>query len=290
MLDFRYHALSLVAVFLALGIGIVLGSSLGDTVVSQANRDIANSLRGDLSRARRDASAAHAAVGQRERLLGAAFPRIADTKLAGQAVAIVASGALPEDVQSDVRDAVRRAGGQLASVAQLRSPPDIAQLGTAVGPRFTSLRSDDPRLRPLGRRVGEALVAGGRLARRLVKRFPDRFAGQPVAADAVVLYRDPAADRSAAVKQIEQGLVEGLRAAGRTVVGVETFDTDPSQISFFSNAGLSSVDDVDSAGGRIALVLALTGARGSFGYKKTADAPLPPAGNAARPGAASNAP
>jgi hypothetical protein len=66
-----------------------------------------------------------------------------------------------------------------------------------------------------------------------------------------------------------------VRAAGNSVVGVEMSDTDPSQISFFSNQGLSSVDDVDSAGGRIALVLALTGARGNFGYKKTADAPLP---------------
>jgi hypothetical protein len=275
MLDFRYHALSLVAVFLALGIGIVLGSSLGDTVVSQANRDIANSLRGDLSRAKRDASVAHAAVAQRERVLEAAFSRIADTKLAGRSVAIVASGSLPEAVQSNVRDAVRASGGKLAVVAQVGSPPDVAQLGSAVGPRFDGLRSDDPRLRPLGRRVGAALVSGGRLARRLRKRFPDRFGGQPARADAVVLYRNPSPDRSAAVKQLEQGLIEGVRAAGNSVVGVETSDTDPSQISFFSNQGLSSVDDVDSAGGRIALVLALTGARGNFGYKKTADAPLP---------------
>ena len=48
MLDFRYHALSLVAVFLALGIGIVLGATLGDSVVSQANKDVRSSLRGDL--------------------------------------------------------------------------------------------------------------------------------------------------------------------------------------------------------------------------------------------------
>jgi copper transport outer membrane protein MctB len=284
MLDFRYHALSLVAVFLALGIGIVLGSSLGDTVVSQANRDIANSLRGDLSRAKRDASAAHAAVGQRERLLEAVFPRIADTKLAGQAVAIVASGSLPDDVQSNARDAVRAAGGRLAAVGQLRSPPDIAQLGAAVGPRFAGLRSDDPRLRPLGRKIGAALVSGGRLARRVEKRFPDRFGGQAAPADAVVLFRDPTAERSDAVKQIEQGLIEGLRARGKPVVGVETVDTDPSQISFYSNQGLSSVDDLDSAGGRIALVLTLTGVRGNFGYKKTADAPLPPAPKAARGG------
>ena len=275
MLDFRYHALSLVAVFLALGIGIVLGSSLGDTVVSQANRDIASSLRGDLNGARSDARAAHAAVGARERLLEALFPRMAGGQLTGTNIAVVASGKLPADVQSDVRDAVRGASGTLAGISSISTPPDVGALGAAVGPKFAGLRSDDKRLRPLGRRIGEALVAGGRLARRLVKQFPDRFGGHPAQADAVVLYRDPASDRSAAVQQVEQGLIDGLRAAGKPVVGVETTDTDPSQIPFFSTQGVTSVDDVDSAGGRIALVLALQGARGSFGYKKTADSPLP---------------
>jgi hypothetical protein len=283
MLDFRYHALSLVAVFLALGIGIVLGSSLGDTVVSQANRDIASSLRGDLNGARSDARAAHAGVAQRERALQAVFPRIVGGKLAGRRVAVVASGPLPADVQSAARDAVQGAGGKLAGVSQLRTPPDVGKLGAAVGPRFTGLRSDDKRLRPLGRRLGEALAGGGGLAQRLVKQFPDRFGGQPARADAIVLYRDPAPDRSPAVQQVEQGLIEGLRAAGVPVVGVETTETDPSQISFFANQGLTSVDDVDSAGGRIALVLALDGARGSFGYKKTADAPLPQPAGAAGP-------
>ena len=279
MLDFRYHALSLVAVFLALGIGIVLGSSLGDTVVSQANRDLAKSLRGDLNRARADASRARAGVGQRERALAAASARLVDGVLQDQSVLLVASGALPTEVQSDVREAVRRAGGAPGLVAQLASPPDLATLGEAVGPRFAGLRSDDKRLRPLGRRLARALVAGGKLARRLEKHFPDRFSGRAVGASAVVLYRDPAAERSEAVKQVEQGLIEGLREARRPVVGIETIATDPSQIQFFSNERLTSVDNVDSAGGQIALALALArpvGApRVNFGFKQTADAPLP---------------
>ena len=275
MLDFRYHALSLVAVFLALGIGIVLGSSLGDTVVSRANRDIASSLRGDLNAARSDARGAHAAVGQRERFLDAVFSSLAGRKLRHRVVAIVSSGDLPGDVQSDARDAVRAAAGRLGSVAQVDNPPSPQALGAAVGPRFTGVRLDDGRMRALGRRVGEALVSGGRLARRLRRRFPDRFGGRVKAADAVVFYRDPALKRSDAIKQLEHGLIEGLRSAGGPVVGVETSGTDPSQIPFYSNQGLSSVDSIDSAGGRIALVLTLRGARGNFGYKKSADSPLP---------------
>jgi hypothetical protein len=59
-------------------------------------------------------------------------------------------------------------------------------------------------------------------------------------------------------------------------VGAERTETDPSQIPCYVNAGLSTVDDLDIPPGRIALVLTLTGRRGDFGFKKTAEAPLPP--------------
>jgi hypothetical protein len=68
-------------------------------------------------------------------------------------------------------------------------------------------------------------------------------------------------------------------------VGVETLDTDPSQIPFYSNQRLTSVDNIDSAGGRIALTLALEQPTsehgGTFGFKKTADDPLPEPPNGA---------
>src|ERR687886_3083068 len=101
MLDFRYHALSLVAVFLALGIGIVLGSSLGDTVVSQANRDLANSLRGDLNAARADASRARAGVAERERLLQAAAAPLSAGRIRGEQGGVIAPGPLPAEAHSE---------------------------------------------------------------------------------------------------------------------------------------------------------------------------------------------
>src|SRR2546421_11924627 len=104
MLDFRYHALTLVAVFLALGIGIVLGSSLGDTVVSQANKDIAASLRADLTKARGDAHDARAAVAQRGPLIDGLFQRLAAGKLTGKRVGLVGSGGLGQSAPDGGRD------------------------------------------------------------------------------------------------------------------------------------------------------------------------------------------
>jgi Copper transport outer membrane protein, MctB len=275
VLDFRYHALTLVAVFLALGIGIVLGSSLGDTVVSQANKDIAASLRTDLTQARGAADTARAEVAQRDRVIDALFARVGKAKLKHKAVALVGSGDLGQTLQTKVRDAISRSGGKVTSVFELRSPPDLSVLGAAVDTSFAGLQQNDHRLRALGRRIGEAAVRGGNLAHRLAKTFPNRFSGDLGPVDAIAFYRDPAANRTSGDQAIEQGVIDGIRAAGHPVVGIEKSDTDPSQISFYSNQGLSSVDDVDTTGGQLALVLALAGSRGNFGFKKSADGPLP---------------
>ncbi len=52
MIDFRFFIITIVAVFLALGIGILIGVGFGDTVVSETQRDLERSLKGDLDDAR----------------------------------------------------------------------------------------------------------------------------------------------------------------------------------------------------------------------------------------------
>ncbi|MDQ3936966.1 MAG: copper transporter, partial [Actinomycetota bacterium] len=100
MLDFRYHALSIVAVFLALGIGIVLGTTIGDQLVSEANRDLSSSLRRDVVEARGAARSAREALDDREAFIGASFERIAGDRLRGRAVAVLAEGELPREVEN----------------------------------------------------------------------------------------------------------------------------------------------------------------------------------------------
>jgi hypothetical protein len=274
VLDFRYHALSLVAVFLALGIGIVLGATLGDSVVSQANKDVRSSLRGDLLDALSRARKATDQLTQRDRFDTAAFPYLAGGKLHGRRVAIVSSGALPQEVENSERNAVKDAGGAIDSVSQLDARPDSVGLASGLGGRFKALAADPTQLRQLGRRVGRALAVGGKPPRRLQTRFPDSFKGDFRGADAVIYYRTND-DRDTPAKTFESALIAGLRSTGVPVVGAERSETDPSQIPYYVNAGLSSVDDIDIPPGRIALVLTLTGRRGDFGFKKTAEAPLP---------------
>jgi hypothetical protein len=278
--DFRYHALSLVAVFLALGIGIVLGATIGDNLVSQANKDLNSSLRGDLIKARQDARNASAEVAQRDRLIEAAFPRIVGKRLQGKRIALVAMGNVPQDVESNLRKTTSDAGATIDSVSVVSDSVKPDDLGKALGGRFANVAASSADLRSLGRRIGQVIVKGGSAAQTLKNHFADQFSGDYAGAQAVAFYRSDPAKRDVAHLAIEEGLAEGLRRSGVPVVGVEESGTDPSQVSWYVDRGMSSVDDIDLPGGRVALALSLAGSEGSFGIKKTAQDPLPRAAGA----------
>ena len=75
-----------------------------------------------------------------------------------------------------------------------------------------------------------------------------------------------------------KGLYAGLNDVGVPAVGVQSADDPASAMKAFQKAGLSTVDDVDTRAGKLALATLLSDpmARGDFGVKKTAtDGPLP---------------
>src|SRR3954465_2638434 len=106
MLDFRYHALSLVAVFLALAIGIVLGVTVGDSLVSDAERSLRSGLRTDVENARDDAAKAKSDLAGRDRMLDQIYPQLVGSRMNGERVAVVSWGPMPDNVEGGVRDAV----------------------------------------------------------------------------------------------------------------------------------------------------------------------------------------
>lgn len=276
MFDFRYHALSLVAVFLALGIGILLGVTIGDSLVSEAEKGVRSSLRGDVLEARDEIDGLRAERNRKSAVVERAFPILVEDRLEGDRVAIVGLGGLPGDVEEPVTKAVEAAGAEIDSATALEPTDDLEVLREELGGVFERLGADDELLRRLGVRIGRSIVDGGTTVRRLSRALDDEFEGDYEGASAVVLFREPPEeDRGEGAEAFEEGLVDGLRRSGASVVGVERSETEPSQIGFFRDGRLSSVDNVEDPGGQAALVLALDGAAGTFGFKEMAEGPLP---------------
>src|SRR4051794_33102564 len=158
MLDFRYHALSLVAVFLALAIGIVLGVTIGNSLVSDAEQSLRGNLRADVEKAHSDAAKAQSDVAGRDRMLDQLYPGLVASRLSGERVAVVSWGPLPSNVEGGVRDAVSKGGGRIDSISVLDKP--LTTLRQTVGADiFASQTADEESLKDLGRTLARSIVS-----------------------------------------------------------------------------------------------------------------------------------
>jgi outer membrane murein-binding lipoprotein Lpp len=113
MIDFRYHLVSLIAVFLALAIGIVLGAgplrgTIGDTLTGQVQ-----DLRADREQLRAELEATQADVNERSTYLEDSAQVLLAGALTDQRVAVVTlPGTDREDVEA-VRERLTQAGAQV---------------------------------------------------------------------------------------------------------------------------------------------------------------------------------
>src|SRR5919204_5609329 len=157
----RYHAYSLIAVFVALAIGLVIGAGFGQDVVSSTSESLQNSLEGDLQDARAERDAIAGELDQERQFSDAVYPALVDGRLDGDRVGVIALGGIPQDVSDDVQDALGPTGATLAEVAVVREPPDVDGLADQLqGTRFARVDRDPQALEDLARIAGRELVNG----------------------------------------------------------------------------------------------------------------------------------
>lgn len=282
MFDFRYHALTLVAVFVALTVGLLLGVAIGDQgLVSGAERKLRDSLRADVRGARSEADSLSRQLAQRRRFEEEAYPAMVGGRLEGKRIGLLGFGRLPDRTVRLVRDGLDQTGGRLTSVSVISEPLNLAAVAhRARGTRYARLAKRPELVRALGERLGSQYVSSGGLLNRLRGVLFGASSGQTGNLDGVVIVRSAArreGEAAAATAAFERGMVAGLTDRDLPVVGVETTYARPSQIEWFRAQGIASVDSVDRLSGQLALVLVLAGADGTFGVKPSADALLPKA-------------
>jgi len=119
VIDFRYHLVSVIGIFLALAVGIVLGTAAANGVVLDNLNGQVNRLRtdkGDLRKTLDDL--------QTESNAGKAFvklwlPTLVAHRLADQRVAVLSAPGTPSGLRTDVVAALRQAGATVTSQVQI---------------------------------------------------------------------------------------------------------------------------------------------------------------------------
>jgi hypothetical protein len=286
MFDYRYHALSLAAVLLALAVGVLIGVAIGDSnLVSSAKNGIVHNLESEVSGAQRQTGQLHTQLSAEEKFANDLYPLAVHGMLAARNVGLVFFGGSSNRVNGLVRDGITQAGGNLATVVAVHEPLDLAGLAqAAAGTHYAGLATDPALVHEFGELVGRQLVSGGtRVNQELLSRVRGRllsaFDGQLGKLEGLVVMRaDPTGmtpEEVQASAGFESGLITGVTAAGIPAVGVELSNTEPSQVPWYKSQDISSVDDLDALAGQAALLYALVGAHGAYGIKASAESLLP---------------
>ncbi len=276
----RYHATSLIAVFLALAVGILIGAEFGGDALNGTRKNLENSLVGNLQDARGRVEDLNGELGHADEFDEKVYPVLTRDRLLGEKVALVAFGNLPGEITSAVEAALGPTGAKLVGVGVVREPVDTTGLAEELAnTRFSELATEPEQMNELGTGVGRQIVIGGTLPEVVRGGLFTHASGEFGPLDGVIVVRSQPegmgpVQRSTA-NALETAMLRGITATNVPTVGVETTTTEPSSISFFQANDLSTVDDVDTTAGQLALVYALLGEEGSFGVKSSADRLLP---------------
>jgi hypothetical protein len=285
--DFRYHVASLAAVFIALVTGIIVGVAIsGSGFVESQERDLLNAeiraLRDDVERARERQRELEASQSAAQAFVDESYGAVIADRLRDRRIAVLFVGQTETTGVLDAVDrAVTDAGGERVRLLALEVPIDgrldAIESELASRPALAGYAGGG-NLRNLGRDLAREFVSGGStplwdaLSGELVQ---EREGLGQREAHAVVVVRT-AEPQEGTTARFLRGVYDGL-GGSVPAVGVEPARAATSAIDVFRRSRLSSVDNVDTPVGRVALALLLAGAReGHYGVKDTADAVLPP--------------
>ncbi len=281
MFDVRYHIASLVAVFLALGVGILLGTVIVDKgVLVEQQKALVESVKRDINELRGENRLLGRELKRNEEFQGEIFPHIVEGRLEGKRITIIVTSKVSEEVQRGVKEALDQANAK--SFILLILHPDFGLKRSDIRGKLSTFFPEEKLSRSeLEKKVVEKLAT--ELVTTLDSVFLTelanlgliRISGElnlPV--ENVVLFGE--SQKKSEISNVDSLLIEQFKKLEIFVVGVETTDAKVSSIPAYKNAGITSVDNVDTIPGRVALILVLQGKAGNFGIKPTAEKLLPP--------------
>jgi len=282
-IDIRYHAVSLLAVFLALVLGILVGFAMVDPTQMQEFVDM---VKKDNERTRTENREELEALREKEGI-SAAFensllPYIIEDRLANRRVAIVLDYVPQHDSPAPMlREVLEKAGASVTAALSL--DPKFGRLeeeeAAQVVEELDLETPPEQNLRTfLAERLGESIADGGsdlpfRLEKEALLQIAPRSSFDR-AVDAVVVVGNTAQPQEF-LDSVEEPLLRTLQEQGRRIVGCELSGDAGDAVQFYQRLDCSTVDCVDTYPGQVALVLVLAGEDGRFGTKPTADRLLP---------------
>ncbi|MGI8666184.1 MAG: copper transporter [Jatrophihabitans sp.] len=306
MISFRYHLVSIIGVFLAIALGVVIGTSaLNGAVVGDLRRQVSDLNRSGAAATDRNASL-QAQAGNADLLAQTFGAKIAGSALAKTPVVILGAPGAPKSMKDAVAAAITGAGGTVAARLQLskdfddpKRANDIRSLATASGVHPIGLQlpsTDDPGVLA-GALLGYVLFGHGQgtdltqvLAGFNTLNMLSTEGAPATAGKALVLVAPGglAKDDGGGALLLSFGTELGTVGGPSVIAGDSASATQAGLVALVRGSdgakkALSTVDDATGPLGQLTVSLAvadaLAGRRGNYGTATGADGLLPGVAN-----------
>ncbi len=307
MVDFRYHLVSIVAVFLALAVGIVVGTTALNGPVLDDLNDRVSGLRADKRGLEADLRATEQRSSAQEQAAKVLTPGVVAGTLDGARVLVVSTPDAPSGLRDGLVPLLTAAGAEVGASVRLRPAlldPASSQQVTDLVAQVAVPGADLPDGEPLDQalaQLAQVLLrppSGAAPSADVVRRVVAAYQGEDLldvdgdvaqAADLVVLLTGPAGPVTDASTAQGRSLVAFARqldvhSSGAVVAGAAAATRDGGLLAALredrgTTDRVSSVDAADTPTGQLGVVLSLveqrTGGSGAYGSGPGVDGPLP---------------
>lgn len=290
IIDLKYHIASIVAVFLALGIGILVGTALignnvNDVIVDEQNK-MFEQLKADLYKMRYDNRTAKEEIAYYKSSLEtdrefnrAILPLLTADKLKGKKIAIIETN--NSNLHNDWIETLRNAGANIISITSIAE-------GFALQDHIkrkeisTKLMIDNASVSILEREIATELAVGIHCGQNMenLNYFEHQGIinlsgtyGVPV--DSVIIAGGSNNKQRETCENIDTQIINYFLKTGIPVLGVENSDDKYSYMKQYQKQKITTIDNVDMPSGQFSLVMAISGIDGNYGIKNTAQRLIP---------------
>lgn len=285
IIDIKYHIASLVAVFLALGIGIlvgsaVLGNNVNDAIMKQ-QRQMVDDLNKNFDQMRKDNIAAQEEISNYKSSLNISkqfeeqlLPVLVDNKLNGKNVAIIETNNY--GFHEDWINTLKMAGAKVTSITTVLDGFNLKNEGVRkeIAEKLAvSNNSETSLTKDVALEIAVAVTSAQNIEklnyfeqRGMIKTSGDY--GVPI--DAVVFVGGSQTKLGDRCDNLDLPMMEYFLAQKLPVYGVESSDVGYSYMKQYQKLKVSTIDDIDMIPGQVSLVMAVYGKPGNYGIKTTA--------------------
>ncbi|OZV12788.1 hypothetical protein CIW83_07805 [Tissierella sp. P1] len=279
----RFYIISIVSIFVALGIGIFIGFTMDTQEFVIEQQEIINeiiesqfeTLINENKELKANVNTLESENEYKDEYINLSYESIIKGKLEGLKVGIIETS---EDyVTSGIGRDLEMSGAKVINVTTLNNNIIDKEKLSNLYKRLNINVSKNPAETTITT-ITESIISGvsSPMFEDLEKEgFIETIGNYEEDIDYLIICGGSYDDNSKRINQVDRIIVGIAKKYNIPIIGVEKSNVNYSYISGYKDLDISTVDNVDMTIGKVAMILAMEGIGGHYGIKNTADGVIP---------------